>query len=561
MLAATALASVISLLSPPVMAGNNSGAYLAGRQAGVENDFAAAAEYFTRALALDAANTTLMENVILANLGMGWVDRAVPVARRLTQEAGRSQMAQLVLLVEQIERESHADILADYEEGLEVGPLVDGLMRAWAAMGAGDTTAALAQFDAVAQEDGMQSFGLYHKGLALAMAGDYEGADALFSGEAAGNLALPRRGILAHIQVLSQLERNDDALDLMEQTFGVAPPPIMGDLVKQLKAGAPVPYDVVTSARQGMGEVFFSVAGALYGEANHSYTLIYSRIAQYLDPANVDAILLSATLLEDLEQYDLATRTYDQVAADSPAFVAAELGRADALLAAERDEAAIEVLAQLAKQHPEMFNAQLALGDTLRRLERFEEAVAPYDRAIGLIAAPEPRHWRVFFSRGIALERTDRWQEAEKDFRKALELEPDQPQVLNYLGYSLVELQIKLDEALEMIETAVAGRPNDGYITDSLGWVLYRMGRYDEAVTHMERAAELMPVDPIINDHLGDVYWAVGRQLEAQFQWRRALSFDPEPEEAERIRRKLELGLDVVLEEEGADPIAVADEG
>ena len=238
-----------------------------------------------------------------------------------------------------------------------------------------------------------------------------------------------------------------------------------------------------------------------------------------------------------------------------------EMGRADALLADEREEAAVEVLSQLAKVYPDLPDVHLSLADTLRQLERFEEATPAYDHAIELIGEPERRHWPIYFSRGITLERTDRWDEAERDFRFALELEPDQPQVLNYLGYSLVELKTNLDEALDMIERAVEGRPNDGYITDSLGWVLYRLGRYDEAVVHMERAAELMPVDPIINDHLGDVYWAVGRQLEAQFQWRRALSFDPEPQEADRIRRKLEVGLDVVLEEEGADPIAVADEG
>ena len=142
------------------------------------------------------------------------------------------------------------------------------------------------------------------------------------------------------------------------------------------------------------------------------------------------------------------------------------------------------------------------------------------------------------------------------DVRKALELNPDQPQVLNYLGYSLVEKQIKLDEALDMIERAVAARPDSGYIVDSLGWVLYRLGRYEEAVVHMERAAELMPVDPIVNDHLGDVLWAVGRYREAEFQWTRALSFDPEEKDAVRIRRKLEVGLDVVLAEEGAQPLA-----
>ena len=102
-----------------------------------------------------------------------------------------------------------------------------------------------------------------------------------------------------------------------------------------------------------------------------------------------------------------------------------------------------------------------------------------------------------------------------------------------------------------MIERAVQARPNDGYITDSLGWILYRLGRYPEAVGHMERAAELMPVDPIINDHLGDVYWSVGRIREAQFQWNRALSFEPEDVDATRIRRKLEVGLDLVLQGRG----------
>jgi Tfp pilus assembly protein PilF len=133
--------------------------------------------------------------------------------------------------------------------------------------------------------------------------------------------------------------------------------------------------------------------------------------------------------------------------------------------------------------------------------------------------------------------------------------------VLNYLGYSLVEQGRNLDEALNMIERAVAASPGSGYIVDSLGWVLYRLGRYEEAVSQMERAVELVAVDPVVNDHLGDVYWAVGREREAEFQWRRALSFvDPQDSDSEadpaRMRRKLEIGLDAVLSEEGAQPLA-----
>ena len=217
---------------------------------------------------------------------------------------------------------------------------------------------------------------------------------------------------------------------------------------------------------------------------------------------------------------------------------------------------------QLAKARPKVAVVWSTLGDILRRQERFSEAAAAYDRAIADLPTEQPGQWVVYYTRGICHEREKDWAAAEADFRKALELSPNQPQVLNYMGYSFLEMNTNLDEALSMIERAVAAKPEDGYIVDSLGWALYRMGRYEEAVARMEKAVELMPVDSIVNDHLGDVYWAVGRQREAEFQWKRALSFEPESEEdATRIRRKLEVGLDAVLAEEGAEPLAVSKNG
>jgi Flp pilus assembly protein TadD len=153
------------------------------------------------------------------------------------------------------------------------------------------------------------------------------------------------------------------------------------------------------------------------------------------------------------------------------------------------------------------------------------------------------------------------WPGAEADFRAALALRPGQAQVLNYYGYSLVERRERLDEALAMIEEAVRAEPQNGAIVDSLGWALFRLGRHEEAVVHMEQAAALEPSDPVVNDHLGDVFWAVGRKREAAFQWRRALSFGPDEAEAQRIRRKLEIGLDAVLAEEGAPPLVATGSG
>jgi Flp pilus assembly protein TadD len=228
-------------------------------------------------------------------------------------------------------------------------------------------------------------------------------------------------------------------------------------------------------------------------------------------------------------------------------------------------DAALEVMEKLSVSHANLPVVHSAMGDLLRGADRFEDAEKAYDRSLALWEGRENTDWRTLYTRGIVHERLDNWDKAEADFRAALAISPGEPNVLNYLGYSLVEQHRKLDEALEMIEQAVAARPQSGYIIDSLGWALFRLGRYEEAVPHMERAAELMSIDPVINDHLGDVYWAVGRKLEAEFQWKRALSFieygevsqDADPD---RIRRKLDVGLDQVLADEGAKPLELVND-
>jgi tetratricopeptide (TPR) repeat protein len=541
----------------PVSGQGVSGSYLAARHASIFSDFSAAADYYSRAMMHDRANPALMENAIQAFIGLGEVDRAVAVARRLTSLGATSQTANMTLLADQFKRENFEAALTDLEAGQTVGPLVDGLLKAWAQVGMGRMSEALESFDAVAGSSGIEVFGLYHKALALALVGDFEGADEILSGRAVGALQLTRRGIVAFAEVLSQLERNADAIQLIDESFGNDLDPSLMELRDSLEAGKMLPFTSVRNAKEGAAEVFLVVASALNGEAQDVYTLLYSRMAEFLRPDSVDAILLSAALLEQLERYELATETYNRVPRDHPSFDAAEMGRADALRKSGKTEAAIEVLEQLARSRPDNPMIFITLGDALRGLERFEEASKAYDAAIALYPEPKRPQWLVFFARGITFERTKRWDQAEADFRKALDLNPGQPQVLNYLGYSFVEMGTNLDEALGMIEQAVSAEPNSGYITDSLGWVLFRMGRYGEAVGHLERAAELMPVDPVVNDHLGDVFWAVGRKIEAEFQWRRALSFDPEEKDAVRIRRKLEVGLDVVLEEEGGPPLTV----
>ncbi len=539
----------------------SAGAYLAARQAGAEHDYAAAADYYTRAIVSDPDNVSLMDAAMAAYVGLGDFDRAAPIATRVIQSTQSSQIGNLVLLSRDAQRENWDAVIANLDAGQSVGPLFDGLLRAWAMVGQGRMTDALAAFDTLSTTQGVKVFGLYHKALALASVGDLEGAAKIFSGESGERVTVTRTGVITYAEILGQLERGADGVDLIRQSFGEDLDPELQQLSDALEAGAPVTFTGVTTPKEGIAEAAYTIARALNGEASDGYSLVYARVAEYLDPAHIEAILMTAGLLDSLGQYELATEAYAKVPPGDPSFYSAELGRAEALRRSGRTDEGIAALRALAEAYPDLSVIHTTLGDALRREERYDDATAAYDKAIALFQSDQESQWVVYFSRGITHEREDRWPQAEADFRKALELQPDQPQVLNYLGYSMVEMQTNLDEALSMIERAVQGDPESGYITDSLGWVLYRLGRYDEAVGHMERAVELLPVDPIVNDHLGDVYWAVGRTLEAEFQWHRALSFDPEEEDATRIRRKLEVGLDAVLQEEGAPPLRVANDG
>jgi Flp pilus assembly protein TadD len=185
----------------------------------------------------------------------------------------------------------------------------------------------------------------------------------------------------------------------------------------------------------------------------------------------------------------------------------------------------------------------MALGNVLRARKQFAECADVYSKAIDTITKDEKSNWLIYYYRGICYERAKQWPKAQADLQKSLELFPEQPLVLNYLGYSWIDQGIHLDEGMSMIKRAVDQRADDGYIVDSLGWAHYRLGHMDEAVKQLERAVELKPEDPTINDHLGDAYWRVGRTLEAQFQWSHARDLKPEPEDLAKIESKLKSGL------------------
>ncbi len=550
----TALLLAISCLTAPLKA-EVAGPYLAARQASLASDYSEAVQYFARAVVEDPTNLALLESAVIANIGAGNMAPAARVANTYIEAGGTNPIVALVKNMAAVKAGDFEPAAQPNTQTEGLAPLLNGLLEGWALLGKGQMSDATAAFQKVAAEEDFAQLAHYHEALALAQVGDFESADQILSGERNGPLTLSARGLEAHAQVLVQLERSDDALELLNLVTEPGSNPVIDAIRAKIEAGEASEYSFVTTPQEGAAEVLFTIAAILQGRAAPELVLIYSRLATDLRPDHTQATLMSAELLGDMDQYKLAVEAFSALPADDPAFFLAEMGRANALYSDAQEGAAIEVLSALSQSHPDTPVVHAALGDYLGRQDRDAEAIEAYTKSLDLRADDDVSAWPAYYARGIIHERMDNLPEMEVDFRKALDLSPNQPDVLNYLGYSLVEQQVKLDEALAMIETAVAERPESGYITDSLGWVFYRLGRYEEAVAPMERAVSLLPVDPIVNDHLGDVYWKVGRKREAEFQWKRALSFDPEEKEAERILRKLEVGLDVVLEEEAAsDP-------
>lgn len=546
---ACAMATLIS----PVMAQADglAGAYLAGRAAAISGDHAQAAIYFDRALQLDPGNPFLVSNSVFAHASLAEWEQAAIVSEGLPEGAEGQELVDLVDFVRHVAENELQEAIDMIEAGNGPGPLADDLTQAWLTFGQGNMSAAVETFEALASERGLEELAALHLALARAAVGDFESADEILSGGTGVQISNTERVVRARAVIMLQLDMRAEALDLLDGYTQAVPDPALLALQARIGAGEDVPYDFVITAQDGVAEVFFTVAQLLAGDRNTTLPLLMAQAARGIDPDHADATVLAGELMAATEQYQLAAVTYAAVPQDDPNYIEAQMGRAEALDNLDQTDEAITILAGLAGARPDLATVQAAYGDILRRAERYEEAIVAYTAVLDLVDTDLPRYWFIYYSRAISYHQSDNWDPAEADFRRALELNPEQPNVLNYLGYSLVEQRRNFDEALGMIQRAAAARPESGFIIDSLGWIYYRLGRLEEAVAPMERAVELEPNDPILNDHLGDVYWVNGRFREAEFQWERALSFDPDEEEAARIRRKLEVGLDVVLEEEG----------
>ncbi|MEN9894710.1 MAG: hypothetical protein RIR97_562 [Pseudomonadota bacterium] len=536
------------------------GAYLAGNNADVIGDRESAITLYRMALGFEPDNTDIKERLLLAYLTNGNLDDGAQLAEDLKDDVNVERVTVIVRAIDAARKGKfrQAETILKYDGPNDLDRLTNGLLTAWAKVGRGDTKGALEGIAALKGPAWFSIFKNYTGGLIAASANDRDTArkmlnDAVTDREGASTATDTfLRAVIALANLEAAAGNQQKALDAIsagETVLGNYSP--LKALRQSITSGNPGAVTVGNST-EGAGTVLFSVAAALNqtvsdNTANSSgddVISIYLQMANVLAPKSGDTLVLLGGVAERQKQQDKAIAYYRQVPDDSPLKRLSELQLGLALSDSGKMEEARVHLKALVDADPTDMRSYLAYGSVLSEGKDYAAMADTYNQAVSQIgAAPNRSHWSIFYQRGIAFERLKQWDKAEPDFLKALELNPDQPQVLNYLGYSWVDMNINLEKGLGMIKKAVDLRPDDGYIVDSLGWAYYRLGQFEDAVKQLERAVELKESDATINDHLGDAYWRVGRKLEAGFQWNRSLLAKPEPDEAAKIQEKLKSGL------------------
>jgi tetratricopeptide (TPR) repeat protein len=519
------------------------GSYLAARHAGTERDSATAAAYYLNVLKADPRNADLLGRTFLSVVTDGDIEEAGKLADRLVQVDRNDRIARLVLGVRALKQKQYALAKQNFSQSVR-GPVTDltaTLLSAWALAGAGDTHGAIDALDHLSGPDWYGIFKDLHGGLILDLGNNKKDAAKRYErAYKADSTAL--RTVQAYSRFLSRSGNKNDALKIY-QDFSKAVPdhPLIAAEIKEVTAGEKLPA-LVDSPQAGAAEALYGLGASIGRRGGEDLALIYLQLALYLEPTHAMALLSLADLYESLKKPDLAIKVYDRIP-PSPLRRNADIQVASDLDQLDRTDEAKKRLERLIADHPKDTEAIVALGNILRGRKEFAQCADAYGKAIANVPKPEKSNWVMFYFRGICYERSKQWPNAEADLKKALELYPDQPLVLNYLGYSWVDQNVHMDEGMNMIRRAVEQRPDDGYIVDSLGWAYYRTGNYAEAVKNLERAVELKPEDPTINDHLGDAYWRVGRTLEARFQWSHAKDLNPDKDDLPKIEEKLKVGL------------------
>jgi tetratricopeptide (TPR) repeat protein len=518
------------------------GNFLAGRSASKLRDNAAAAQYFAAAVAQDPNNPVLVERLFLAQISSGDLRGAEASAQEVISHNSQQRMARIVSGLKELRLGNYVKARSEITESAytPTGELIAALLNAWAFAGEGNANAALKELDKLDVQEGFQIFKLHHAALIADFLNSGVRAEVAYrkSYEVSGSRL---RVVEAYGNFLERNGKFKEAIKIYQGFLasGQDNPLIAAALTRAQQGTKPSP--LISTAAMGAGEALFTLAYAMNDEQSLDQAQQYAQLALSFNPDDPVSRNLLGDILSDMKSYDWAITVYEQVPATSPLRSYADIQIAIAMHRLDKVKEAQERLHAVVKREPANTGAWATLGNLYRVDSKFDEAIAAYSEAIK--QTPEKDvSWQLYYNRGQSFENQKKHTESEADFRKALKLSADEPSVLNYLGYSLIERGQKLDEAILMVRKAVDLQPNNGYIVDSLGWAYFTMGDYQQAADYLERAVDLSPGDPIIGEHLGDAYWHVGRKLEAGFQYQHAKDNKPEGDDLIRIEGKIKNG-------------------
>jgi tetratricopeptide (TPR) repeat protein len=519
------------------------GNYLSALIASADRDTAAAEVFYQEALRVDPRNPDLLERAFAAALSNGDEASASSLGERLLTRDPNNNLARLAIAVRDIEQGQFASARAHLAsaDAMRGRDVTTALLTAWSYAGQSDLHHALDTLDRI-RDPSVFAFRDYHAGLIAGLLGNAPEAQRRLK-SAYDDDKNSLRFADAYARLLSEQGDLAGAAKVYEDFSAIVPHhPLIQQPLADLKTGHSLD-PLVRSAKEGAAEALYGLGSAGSRQGDELPALVYLRLSLYLRPSSDLTAVTLASLFEQLKQSDQAIAAYQLVPLSSPLKVGADIQISLELDGAGKTDEAMRRLEDIVAERPQDVEALSALAELQRSAKKYTEAAATYDKAIAAVGIPQRDNWTLFYFRGICYERSKQWPKAEADFQKALELYPDQPLVLNYLGYSWVDQGLKLEEAFKMLRRAVELRPNDGYIVDSLGWAHYKLGQYSEAVETLEKAIDLKPSDPVLNDHLGDVYWRVNRRTEAHFQWNHARDMGPDPGDLPAILKKIEGGL------------------
>lgn len=546
MLMPSATSSKISTTINPT---SFTGAYLAGRVANHENKIDLAINYFKQALSYKPDNTEAQKELLEAMLSVGNFKEAVQQAIKLKEQNIITPFVSLTLSVESLIKKDYenAQFFLKSKEASVIDNPISDLISAWITFGAGKKTEAIANLEKIEGPDWYNLFKNYHLGLMNDLAERKQDAKKYFIkalNNKQGNLIAPdtyERIIISYASF--QLRHNLRTQALQTIKHGeqmLSGREVLRNIRRKIENSASLER-LIKTPQQGASEVFYNFGTALNYNNSGRIARIFKQLSFSLHPKN-DAILFQlAHISSKLNDPYQAIKLYRALPPDSPYYRDGQLQLAFLLANNNNYNEALRLLNLLNKKFPNDRPILITLAAFYMQDNKFLKAIQILNRAIAQIKNFRQDDWKIFYQRGIAFEHLNLWSKAESDLRKALEFVPNQPQVLNYLGYSLIDRGQKLEESLQMLQKASALQPRNSYILDSLGWGYYKLKQYNKAVQILENAVKLLPEDPILNDHLGDAYWQVGRKREAIFQWNHAI--DNEAKDSKKIRKKLKFGL------------------